>query len=361
MRCKRWASVVTIGLSAGTLAGCGKDHVGSSALKTSGMYADFKATADGSKTKVDAQLFVEDRKGDFVTLEAGDSLLASINDETPLELRPNASEENYLHTFDVSEAGTLVTIDFERRDRGDKDAPDSHVRLPEAFDMSLDVSGKVQRDQDVVMTWEPSGISNQMYWLVDGDCIWPKDGSTDDDGRYTLKAGSQIEVLSTRSDESCKITVTLERHVHGTIDPAFRDGRFLGIQARTRTFTSVPEEPDEEGTGGSGNDETGGSGNTETGGSANEAGAPGAGTAGSPPAAGGTGTGGATGEEAGAAGAAAGGSSTGGSTQAATAGTAGAVAGSTGASQAAAGSAGASQAAAGSPGASGQGGAGGQG
>jgi hypothetical protein len=351
MRWNRWASVIAVGLSAGTLIGCGDDQVGSSALKTSGIYADFKATADRSETTVDAQLFVERRKGDMVKLEAGDTLLAGINDEIPRTLKPNSGAKNYLQTFDVTEAGTLVTIDFERNEPGDKDAPDSHVRLPEPFEMSLDVSGTVRRDQDVVMTWEPSGKSDAMYWIVDGDCVFKRDGSTDDDGRFTLEVGDAIQGLDTAADETCTVTVTLERHSHGTIDPAFRDGEFLGIQARTATFRSAPEPPEEEGTGGSpSTTETGGSGTTETGGTETEAGGPSTETAGAPSATGGTGTGGSTEGEAGAAGSATGGAGTGGSTPA-TAGTAGASAGSSGASEAAAGSAGAS----------GQGGAGGQG
>jgi hypothetical protein len=349
MRCNRWASVMMIGSVAGTLAGCGEDHIGSGALKTSGMYANFKATANGDKTTVDAQLRAEDEDGDIVILEAGDTLIASVDDETHT-LKPDSNKEHYLNTFDATEDGTLVTIDFERRDSGDKDAPDSHVRLPEPFDMSLEVSGPVQRNEDVVLTWEPSGGGDRMYWLVRGDCVWDDDGSTADDGRFTLTS-DHIDVLTSHEDEPCTVTVTLERHSHGAIDSAFRNGRFLGIQGRSRTFSSVPvvEEPDDTGTGGSGT--------TETGGSGNEAGAPSAGSAGSPAATGGTGTGGssaahagaagATHEEAGAAGAAMGGSSAGGATQAA-AGSAGAAAGS-------------AAAAAGSAGASGQGGAAGQG
>jgi hypothetical protein len=357
MRWNRWASVMMVGPLAGTLVGCGEDHIGSSALKTSGMYADFKASANRSATKVDAQLRAENKDGDIVILEAGDALLAGIDDETPRTLKADSNKEHYLQTFDdVTEAGTLVTIDFERRDAGDKDAPDSHVRLPEPFEMSLDVSGKVERDEDVVLTWEPNGVGESMFWWVSGDCVWSKEGETPDDGKYTLKAGDNIEVLDTRKDETCTVTVRLERHVHGTIDSAFRDGRFLGIQTRSKTFTSVPvpEEPEDQGTGGSGTTETGGSGGSpQNGGATNEAGAPSAGTAGSPSATGGTGTGGAIEEEAGAAGTATAGSGTGGSTQPA--------AGSAGTGQANAGSAGTSQATAGSAGASGQGGAGGQG
>lgn len=275
MRLNRWASVMAIGSLAGLLAGCDdEENIDSSDIKTHGIYADFAAASNGKTTTVDAVLLAGgDDSNVFVDLEAGDTLLAKIDDGTSQTLRGDADGKHYKKTFDVGEG--KVTISFQRED--DEDAPNSYVTLPDPFAMSLDAD-ELERGEDLVVTWEPANDGGTMHWKVSGDCIWGEDGSTNDDGKYTISS-DDIEVHATDKGESCKVTVTLERRRNGQVDSAFGEGgKFVGIQRRSKTFMSTPgpEETDEEpeATGGkSGSSETGGSANEDTGGAANAAGA----------------------------------------------------------------------------------------
>jgi hypothetical protein len=130
-----------------------------------------------------------------------------------------------------------------RRD-DDEDAENNRGALPEPFSITSDLGTDVlsRMDDDVEITWEPSGEDDDMSLDVDDDvggCIF-SDGFDigGDDGSYVIRAGT-LDSTSSRDPEECDVTATLTREREGTIDPAIdRESTFILRQVRSTTFAS---------------------------------------------------------------------------------------------------------------------------
>jgi hypothetical protein len=102
-------------------------------------------------------------------------------------------------------------------------------------------------EDDIVITWEPSGSTDQMRIWVD-DTI---DGSRNcvrahtqtlagDTGSYTIAAGT-IKGRENREDETCATTITVIRRRNGSLDPAYGEGgEAFARHYRTVQITSTP-------------------------------------------------------------------------------------------------------------------------
>lgn len=247
-----WASL-SIAFASFAIA-CQED-VGSGAIRTRGMYAKYEALATGNgKTGLTAELRVGGDDGTFVVLEPGDELIASADGDGDKEMASQNDGKQYTASFSTDEEGTEFNIAFERAE--DDPAPDSRVALPAPFTLSLEEDeAKVQRGNSVSISWDEG--SGEVEWSVEGDCIWSRDGTTDDDGDFEIPA-DEIEVTGTDEGETCEVTITLERVNRGEVDPAFEEGgEFRAIQRRTVRFESTPSE-EEGGTPADGDTGTGG-------------------------------------------------------------------------------------------------------
>lgn len=253
MRTNGWISFLVVGVA---LVGCSED-VGSSAIRTKGMYANYEALSEGDgKTTVTAELRVGGDDGTYVVLEDPDQLVASAEgDEEVMDGFDDGKK--YRTTFDTDEGGTVINIAFERGE--DENAPDSSVKLPEPFTLGLadfDEGVEIARGEDVAIVWDP-GASGEIDWEVTGDCIWSEDDETKDDGSFTIPA-SAFRVTDLDKGESCEVTITLERSTSGRVDRAFEEGgEFEAKQRRRVTFTSTPApgevpDDDDDGAGGAG-------------------------------------------------------------------------------------------------------------
>lgn len=244
-------SLVAVGAAVLALSGCSED-VGSGAIRTQGMYANFSVVAEGEgSSEVVAVLRVGGDNGTFVVLEDEDELIASADGDSKTMQGFNDGTK-YRSTFDTDAGGTAFQIAFERGE--DDPAPDSEVTMPDGFSVSLaDADGDaIQRGNEVAIEWDPAG-SGDIDWEVNGDCIWKEDGTTSDDGSFTIQ-GNDVEVKSLDEGETCEVTVTLERNNSGSVDAAFEEGgKFIATQRRTVRFDSTPA-PSEEGGSDSGSD-----------------------------------------------------------------------------------------------------------
>jgi hypothetical protein len=223
------------------LFGC--TDVSSTSLKTSGIHAYLGVTGTASGSGVaSAELTVEGNTLAFVELKSGDSVTATEQSTTK-----TLSEESllgvisYSATFDDAGAeGTSYTLALNRS--SDTSAPHTVVTLPAVFNVTAPTGASLtysRANDDIVVTYDHSGLGDAMSYTIDGPCINPvSQAISGDPGTFTVSKGS-ISLLGS-SSTSCQATLTVLRTRNGTLDPAFSGGTAFGAQARTVTFTSNP-------------------------------------------------------------------------------------------------------------------------
>jgi hypothetical protein len=227
--------------AAGCALACAED-VDSSAIRTEGMYAIYEAVAEGNgETAISTQLRVGGDDGTYVRLTDEDELSASTDeDELVLRHRQSGNQHYYEGRIDGDEEGLSIQISFARGEEND-DALDSVASLPEPFEAALADSDdeNLERGNDLQIVWD-TDAPGSMLWSLTGDCIQGSNGSSKDDGSLTID-NEEIEVWSSNTGESCKVTVTLDRVDTGSVDSAFEEGgEYKAIQRRTVEFRSTP-------------------------------------------------------------------------------------------------------------------------
>lgn len=249
---KHFKSLITLALASSTLAACGED-VGSSAIRTKGIYANFEAVATGDgSTDFTAELRVGGDDGTFVELDGEDTLTASFDEDSKQMTKNSANTRHrYSAGFGEETGGALLNISFNRGSEDD-DATDSVALLPEPYALTfvdIDEDDSVQRGNDIAIEWSNEDPGD-MYWSIEGSCIWTESGTTSDDKEFTISA-EKIRVQSTDEGEDCDVTVTLERINAGDTDPKFEEGgSFEAIQRRAIQFVSTPADDETGGAGG---------------------------------------------------------------------------------------------------------------
>lgn len=219
-----------------TVVAC-NESVESTDVRTTGIYPEITVTADGSgSSRVRVRLKVGGSGSNtFLDLKGGDELTATVDDVT--KVLDETSDETYTASFPVDEEGTEFTIAFLRED--DDSAPASTVALPAPFALAVSPTEASRASDDVELSWDPPE-SGDVAFAMSGECIQRDTDDLPDDGSHTLAAGS-IETFESDKDDSCTVTVSLERAQRGTIDAAFTEGgRIEAVQVRTDTFTSEP-------------------------------------------------------------------------------------------------------------------------
>ena len=223
------------------IVGCSVSDVNSEEVRTSRVHAKLRAISNGDgTTKVTAQLREGSSSGDSLQLSGGDKLIASTDTEE-IDMTDDADGDlhKYTASFDTEEP-IKFQIAFDRGEEND-DALSNQVTLPKPYKLSfeyIEADDPVRRGDNVTIAWDNSQ-PGQVEWEVEGDCIWKEEGTTEDDGSFSIHA-DDIKVKQTRKDESCTVQVTLRRLKKGTIDGGFNGGDFVGIQQRVVNFRSVP-------------------------------------------------------------------------------------------------------------------------
>ena len=143
---------------------CSKDEtVESTDIRTSGIYPEFTVTAEGDgNSTVSATLKVGGNDSNTtLDLTAPDELVCTV-DGTDKVLKKSGS--SYKVTFDTDEGGTEFVIAFDRGD-ADENAPNSHVLLPEPFELDgVDSTTEISRaDGKLDVTWDASDDDDTLY------------------------------------------------------------------------------------------------------------------------------------------------------------------------------------------------------
>lgn len=217
--------------------GC-KESVESTDIRTTGIYPEITVEAEGNgSSTVTVKLKVGGSNSNtFLDLTGGDTLEATVEGETKT-LR-ETSDEVYSASFPVDAEGTEFLIAFLRTEE-DESAPASVVELPAPFELEVAPREASRATDDVELSWDPPG-SGDLDWDMSGECIRRQFDELPDDGTHVITADS-IETSELDKDDSCTVTVQLERSQRGGIDEAFTEGgRIVAIQRRRGSFTSTP-------------------------------------------------------------------------------------------------------------------------
>ena len=225
------------------LGGC-KETVSSDHIKTGGIAMLTEVTARStSSVTVRTELLVGGNESNtYVILESGDRIYASADGDR--QEMDSIDEGVYEAMFEVGAGGTEYAVML-RRDDGD-DADANKGTLPEPFSITSDLGTDVlsRMDDDVEITWEPSGEDDDMSMDVDEEgvgCIYP-DGFDigGDDGSYVIPAGT-LDSTSSDEPEECDVTAVVTRERQGSTDRAIdSESWFILRQVRSTTWASGP-------------------------------------------------------------------------------------------------------------------------
>lgn len=214
------------------------ETVESSDVRTTGIFPEFRAVADGSgSTQVSARLKVGgDDSNTYLELQDGDRIEVTAGGET--RTLDETDTHSYTTRFDVDDGGTEFVFAFLRSEQ-DENAPRSVVTLPEPFALEMTTTEVSRAGGAVGFSWTPAASGN-LHWDVAGDCVWSDQGETPDDGTHNLTSD---DVRAPTADEAktCPVQLTVQRGRAGTVDPAFTEGgETVAYQERVQSFTSTP-------------------------------------------------------------------------------------------------------------------------
>jgi hypothetical protein len=232
---------IALPLALCTLAGC-KETVSSEHIKTGGIAILTEVTArSATNVRVRTELLVGgDESNTYVILDSSDRIYAEADGDR--QEMDSISQGVYEATFSAGEGGTEYRVMLRRDD--DEDAENNRGALPEPFSITSDLGTDVlsRMDDDVEITWEPSGERDDMSLEVDDDvggCIF-SDGFdvSGDDGSYVIEAGT-LDSTSSSDPEECDVTATLTRERDGVYDRKLdSESWFVLRQVRSTTFAS---------------------------------------------------------------------------------------------------------------------------
>ncbi len=233
----RWYYGMLIAASAAAALGCSEEDVDSSAIRTDGIYAYFELVGNGARTEVTADLRVGGDNGTLIDLDGEDELVVTSGDENR---KMSGRDGKYSVTMSGSEDEQEFTMAF-NRGPDDVGAPDSTATLPRGFTLSgIDGGEEISRADAVTVTWDPSGTGDDMYWSLDGDCLWEEHGRMGDSGSIDLTA-SNYDVQMDEEETTCSATLTIERRRSGNLDSRYGEGGgVMAIQRRRISFMSAP-------------------------------------------------------------------------------------------------------------------------
>jgi len=230
-------------------AGCAED-VDSVDVRTDGIYADLELRAEGDgKAKVTASLLVGGARSDtYLNLTEGDELIAHLGgaERDMREISSAIGVFVYRAEFDGEDPDTY-RVEFRRTAHSEEeakcrggDAPFSYSTLPPPFSMQVQTADGFSRDDDnLTISWSPSGGSDGMSLAVRGSCI--RDYTTDlgDTGSRTIAAGTLKPIGEMAED--CQLSVTIDRARMGEVDENYGEGgTFRAVQSRASSLESTP-------------------------------------------------------------------------------------------------------------------------
>lgn len=232
-------SLLVVGLVGLLAVGCSKETTSSRNIRTGGIAALTDVYADTDTT---ATVHVELKVGGsssntYINLEDGDQLIATAGEQMKkLSMTDDAGVFEAKFT-DVGE-DTLFSLVLERPN--DTTASDNSGTLPAPFTLDKPTDNLSRKNDDLEVTWAPSGTADGMDFEFEGDCIFKHTESPSDSGSFTVSKG---EIDSTGSDmpKGCRLTLEAQRSRSGTADAAFDPESWFRLhQRRSTSFYSEP-------------------------------------------------------------------------------------------------------------------------
>ena len=211
--------------------------VKSSSIVTDSIYPEFSAVFDGETISVQAQLHVEGpNSGTFIQLDEGDSLEVQYGEVTQELSSSFGGMGSYSAQFEVdAENGEVKFVFLKNQELIDG----SIAVLPESFDMlgpTQDAS--LGRDDMLDIRWATGESDDEMHITIEGMCIENHEDTVEAQrGEYPLPVYALQQSVFADAQESCDITVTLERRRAGVLDSSFDDGTIFGAQRRSASVT----------------------------------------------------------------------------------------------------------------------------
>ncbi|HKO50338.1 MAG TPA: hypothetical protein VJV79_21595 [Polyangiaceae bacterium] len=232
------SSLAVIGLLGLLVVGCSKETTSSNNIKTPGIAALIDVYADTATT---ATVHVELRVGGsdsnaYVNLEGGDELTATAGTESKVLTARDAGV--YEANFSGVTAETLFTVVLDRPK--DTTAANNSGSLPEPFELNQPAAGLSRANDDLEVTWEPSGTGDDMDFDFDGPCIFDYSKSPSDVGSFTVGKGT-LDSLGGDDPETCDIKLDARRSRAGAVDKEFDPESWFRLhQRRSTKFSSKP-------------------------------------------------------------------------------------------------------------------------
>ena len=235
-----WAAVIVSGAA---LVGC-KETVSSCDIRTSGLAELTTVTSnDGAMSTIHTNLVVGgDESNTYANLDCGDQIFAEVNGTDRQTMRSVASGE-FEAEFDTAAEDDDFNVILERGQ--DDNAPDSRGTMPAPFAITstFDATPHSRATEIVTIEWDPSGETDTVNIVVEGNCIFRKDYSNvNDDGAHDIPAGDLEGTNDDNPDQAtCPLDVTVTRERQGSADSVFdAESWFVLRQIRTTGFTSAP-------------------------------------------------------------------------------------------------------------------------
>jgi hypothetical protein len=233
---------------AAVASGCSTIESGD--LETSGMTAAIEVKADGTDTDIFASIAAGTLTS--VDLDGDDALVASSGDVSARLLEINLlGVVTYAGSLTgISAPGTEINVACKRS--ADKTpAPTSVVTLPEPVALSAPTAGaafsRANDDLDVIIDSEASDDAITLRW--EGDCVKsasldvPAGQTTVTINKGTIEKRAPVDDNAPDSQpvpDTCTITLTAQRSVEGTLDPAWGGGHIVAVSTATRDVTTNP-------------------------------------------------------------------------------------------------------------------------
>lgn len=190
--------------------------------------------------------------GGTFRLDGGDFLRACVSG-TCRSMADNDSvfTPDYIARFDY-QSGVDYVVSFNRQEA--RDAPDSRVSLPPAFNIVTPVNHQPVTDGDTVLvSWAPTGAPARVQLNYEAQCTFASGTqssstgtlTTDEnaDGRESVRIDPIVNFARTNTVSAinrCSIDLIVRHELDGRVDPAFDDGIAMGVVSRKVRLDYTP-------------------------------------------------------------------------------------------------------------------------
>jgi len=234
------SSLLVFGFLGMLAMGCSKETTSSRNIRTNGIAALIDVYADTDTT---ATVHVELRVGGsssnvYIGLDDGDQLTATAGDQ---KKTLTTTDEVGVYEANFSGVGAETAFGVVLDRPRDTSAPANSGTLPPPFTLDKPTDDLSRKDDELEVTWSPSGTEDGMDFEFDGPCIFSLKTSPPDDSGSFILAKDTLDSTDDDKPERCKIKLNAQRSRSGSADGEFDNESYFRLhQRRSTTFVSAP-------------------------------------------------------------------------------------------------------------------------